>query len=88
MTQNVGKSIFGGMKATLDRVTHDALELSNSERSALAHTLITSIDDQSDEDAERAWDAEIKTRVDDIVSGKVQGVPASEVFSKIKGKHS
>jgi len=34
--------------------------------------------------AEDAWDAEIKRRIDDIDSGRVQGVPAEQVFARAR----
>ena len=75
------------MKATLDRVTHDALELSPQERAALAHSLILSMDEVVDPDVEQSWNAEIERRVGEIRSGKVEGIPASEVFAKLKAKY-
>lgn len=66
------------MKATLDRVTHDALELSPQERAALGHALIVSMDEVVDQ----AWNVEIERRVEEIQSGKVQAVPAPDVFTK------
>jgi hypothetical protein len=35
----------------------------------------------------KSWDAEIEKRVDEIRSGKVKGILASEVFAKIKAKY-
>ena len=76
------------MKATLDRVTHDALEMSPHERAALAHALLVSMDEVVDQEVDQAWNAEIERRVGEIQSGKVQGVPAPDVFTKLKAKYS
>ena len=69
------------MTTTLEKVTHDALDLPQQQRAKLAHTLIVSIDDKTEQDVASAWDAEIKRRVDEIRSGKVKGIPAEEVFA-------
>jgi putative addiction module component (TIGR02574 family) len=37
-----------------------------------------------DADAEGAWDAEIKRRIEDIDSGRVQDVPAEQVFARAR----
>ena len=76
------------MTATLERLTHDALELSTHERAQLAHSLIASMDEEHDADADSAWDAEVERRVEEIRSGKVQGIPAEEVFARLKAKRA
>ena len=38
----------------------------------------------SDPDTEAAWKAEIDRRIEEIQTGKVQGIPAEEVFQKAK----
>ena len=38
----------------------------------------------SDPDTEAAWKAEIHRRIEEIQTGKVQGIPAQEVFEKAK----
>ncbi len=75
------------MTTTLEKVTHDALDLPQQQRAKLAHTLIVSIDDKTEQDVASAWDAEIKRRVDEIRSGKVKGIPAEEVFAKLREKY-
>lgn len=37
-------------------------------------------------DADPAWVAEINRRVDDLESGRVQGVPAADVFHRLRKK--
>lgn len=75
------------MPATLTSITHEALELPPRKRAKLAHTLILSIDPSADQDVASAWDVEIQRRVDDIRSGKVKGIPAREVFARLKSKY-
>ena len=74
------------MPATLERLTQDAMELPQSERARLAHAIIASMDDETDHDASEVWNAEIKNRVEEIRGGKVRGIPAAEVFARLKGK--
>jgi putative addiction module component (TIGR02574 family) len=38
----------------------------------------------SDPETEAAWRAEIDRRLEEIQAGKVQGIPAEEVFAKAK----
>lgn len=75
------------MATTLERLTHDALELSEKERAQLAHNLIASMDGRPDTDAVTAWDAEISRRVMAVREGSVTGIPAAEVFAKLKAKY-
>jgi len=75
------------MTAALKKVTHDALELPRRQRAKLAHALIVSIDAGPDKNVDAAWDAEIDRRVREIRTGKVKGVPAEEVFAKLRAKY-
>lgn len=75
------------MATTLDQITRTALDLPHEQRAKLAHTLIVSIDEAVDDDAPSAWDDEIKRRVDEIRSGQVEGIPATEVFAKLRDKY-
>jgi putative addiction module component (TIGR02574 family) len=56
----------------------DALRLSETERGELAARLIDSLDPTSNEDVEAAWDAEIRERLEDLQTGRVQPIPWSE----------
>jgi putative addiction module component (TIGR02574 family) len=38
----------------------------------------------SDPETDAAWKSEIDRRIDEIQTGKVQGIPAEEVFAKAK----
>jgi putative addiction module component (TIGR02574 family) len=62
--------------------------LSESERAELAHFLIQSLEQGKDEDAEKAWDAELGRRAKEIKSGKAIGEPAEKVFSDLRAKYS
>jgi putative addiction module component (TIGR02574 family) len=78
------------MKVTLEQVAEEALSLSLPDRSALTRILIQTLDPGPAEDAaevEKAWQVEVEKRVDEILSGRIKGIPAEEVFSKIRAKY-
>jgi putative addiction module component (TIGR02574 family) len=56
--------------ATLKRALDLALELPESERAALAHDLLASLDGPADADPQQAWEAEITKRLDELDAGK------------------
>ncbi|HLX71369.1 MAG TPA: addiction module protein [Verrucomicrobiae bacterium] len=77
------------MKVTLEQVTHDASELSLHDREILLARLIRDLDpveEFSSAEIEEAWDKEIARRIEEIESGKVQTVPAEEVFARIQSR--
>ena len=78
------------MKATLEKVAMDALQLPDQERAALAHTLIQSLDPQADEDpaeVEKSWLLEIERRMKDVRAGQTGGRPAEEIFAELRAKY-
>ena len=61
-----------------------ALALPPEARAALAGSLLESLDDEpAEEGVEAAWEAEIKRRIEDIDSGKVQMIPYEEVRRRL-----
>ena len=75
------------MATTLKRLTDDALSLSIRQRAILARVLISSMDRDFQQDIDNAWEAELEKRIQDIRFGKVKGVPAAEVFAKLREKY-
>ena len=72
------------MAAELNRVIHDALELSDSARAALVGLLIESLEGgEPDADVEAAWAAEAERRWQEIESGKVKTIPWEEVRTNL-----
>ena len=59
-----------------------ALALPDKERADLAGSLIDSLDDSVDENAEAAWQAEIVRHLEDVPSGKVKTTSWDEVRQK------
>ncbi len=72
---------------SIEKVTQEALGLPLDERAKLARILIDSIGEGSEEEVSAAWDIELQERVRDIREGKVQGIPAEEVFRKLEAKY-
>ena len=67
----------------------DARTLPLAERERLLAELIRDLqpgNTASPEEIEAAWDAEIARRLEEIDSGKVTGIPAEEVFARLRTK--
>jgi len=61
-----------------------ALALPPEARAALATSLFESLDEEpADQGVEAAWSEEIKRRIEDIDSGKVQMIPYKEVRRRL-----
>ena len=63
-----------------------ALELPETERAALAGSLLDSLEITSDSSVEEAWNDEIARRLREIDSGKVKTVSWAEVRRRISTK--
>ena len=76
------------MSDVAEKLKSELTRLTARERAELAHFLIHSLDDSSDADAEKAWDAELARRAKEIKSGKAIGEPADKVFKDLSEKYS
>ncbi len=74
------------MKRDATDILRDALELPPEARAALAGSLLDSLDQTVDEDAESAWEVEIVTRLKELDEGRVQLVPWVEARRRIAGR--
>ena len=75
------------MSAILNDLKVRALQLTPPDRDELVRALIESIDGEPEgtpEEIAQAWDEEIARRIADFEVGKTKGVPAEEVFAKIR----
>jgi putative addiction module component (TIGR02574 family) len=63
-----------------------ALSLSLEERAQLAHRLLHSLDELSDEENEQLWTQVAERRVQELRSGKVKGIPTEDVLSDVRAK--
>jgi len=72
------------MTPQVSEVLEKALALSTQDRGLLIDRLIKSLDDEpADDGVEQAWADEIKSRVDDIESGKVEMIPGEQVLREL-----
>jgi len=71
------------MKENIDDILKKALRLPPEARAALAGSLIDSLDEPLDLDAESAWEAEIAARIREIDEGKVTPIPWAEARARI-----
>jgi putative addiction module component (TIGR02574 family) len=76
------------MSSTVEKLRSEASSLSTGERAELAHFLIQSLEQGTDDDAEKSWDTELDRRVAEIHSGSAAGIRADEVFRKLRAGQS
>ena len=75
------------MTPQVSEVLEKALTLSTQERGLLIDRLIESLDEgPAEEGVEEAWANEIKRRVDDIRSGKVEMIPGEEIRRRLAAR--
>ena len=74
------------MASLPDEIMDFLFNLPDRERISLAGKLLQSTGRlaESEEAAQAAWDGEIDRRIDDIKSGRVVGVPATEVLKELE----
>ena len=63
-------------------VLSDALSLDLQDRAALAERLLASLDDLTEEEAERLWAVEAERRLEEYRAGKAKAIPADEVHAR------
>lgn len=74
------------MKQNIVEILKEALKLPPEARAALAGTLLDSLDETVDRDAESVWEAEIVMRLKEIDEGKVNLIPWAEARARIAGQ--
>jgi putative addiction module component (TIGR02574 family) len=72
------------MTKPMASVLADALRLDEDARAELAAELIASLDGPADSDAEKAWDAEIESRIAAIEAGTISLEPWEQVRRRIE----
>jgi putative addiction module component (TIGR02574 family) len=73
------------VKNDVSEILKEALKLPLEARAAIAGTLLDSLEEAVDEDAEAAWETEISLRLKEIDEGKVKLVPWAEARRLIAG---
>jgi putative addiction module component (TIGR02574 family) len=74
------------MKENVTEILEKALKLPPEARAAIAGSLLDSLDQTIDDDAESAWEEEIRLRLKDLDEGKVKLVPWAEARRRIDEK--
>ncbi len=74
------------MGSDATKLLEEALKLPTEARAALAGSLIQSLDDEIDEDAEAAWAGEIHRRLEELDTGKAKTIPWSKARRIILGR--
>ncbi len=72
---------------TVQELHSEAMALSASERTSLAHDLILSLDTPAHFELGPEQEREIQRRVQMVREGKAPGRPAENVFADIKAKY-
>tara|TARA_R110002049_G_scaffold42310_2_gene126249 strand:- start:931 stop:1167 length:237 start_codon:yes stop_codon:yes gene_type:complete len=72
------------MPTALEAISHQALVLPPDQRMELARTLIESVEGSDYESPEEAWNDEILQRLQRYREGETQGIPAADVFRKLR----
>jgi putative addiction module component (TIGR02574 family) len=76
------------MTEAAERLKHELGRLSIDDRAELARFLIDSLDNETDPDAEAAWDEELDRRMTEIQSGQAEGEPLDQVLAELRAKYS
>ncbi|MDA1312273.1 MAG: addiction module protein [Acidobacteria bacterium] len=74
------------MASEVNKLLEEALRLPPEARAALASSLMESLDETVDEDAEAEWAKEIQRRIREIESGQVKTVPWALARREILGR--
>ena len=74
------------MNATTHELLESALQLPEHDRADLAASLIESLDESFDADAQTAWAVEVRRRLADLDSGSVKTVPWDQARQVIAGQ--
>ena len=80
----VAERTIPGMTKAAKAVLADALRLREEERAELAAEVLASLDGPADPDAEAAWEAEIRRRIDAIEAGAMEFEPWDAVKQRVE----
>ncbi len=89
MTAFAPSTYTSGMSMNVADVERAMLALDRRDLAAVIHRGLQALDHNTDEPHEEidaAWRDELGKRIDDIQSGKVDSVPAEDVFAHIRAK--
>ena len=72
------------MATALAELEEKVRSLSQSDKAALIRVLIGELDGPPEPGVEQAWIAEAKRRHQELLDGRVKGVPSEQVFENIR----
>ena len=75
------------MSETVEKLKERIEMLTNQERAEIARFVIDSLDQETDDDAEAAWEMELARRMSDIDGGRLVGEPADQVFAELRQRN-
>lgn len=64
----------------------EALQLPLAARAELASQLLESLDDLSEKEIEQLWAAEAERRYAEFKAGRIEAIPADEVFAALRSR--
>lgn len=74
------------MSTDSKQILENALALPESDRADIAASLIRSLDDGQDDDAEALWAAEIRRRIQSVDDGSAKLIPWEDVLTEMRGR--
>jgi len=74
------------MAKTIEDIENEIRSLSTDDRMHLLRDLIADLDGSMDEDVEKAWLEEAERRYKQLKEGKVELIPAEEVFAQARAR--
>jgi putative addiction module component (TIGR02574 family) len=74
------------MSRDVKDIAAEALQLPLEARAELASQLLESLDDLSEKEIEHLWAAEAERRFSEYKAGRVEAIPAEEVFARLRSR--
>jgi putative addiction module component (TIGR02574 family) len=75
------------MTMHFDEIIGAAMTLPPGARAMLANHLLESLDAPNQPSLDEQWAAEAERRVQEIIAGQVQTIPAETVFRELRARH-
>jgi putative addiction module component (TIGR02574 family) len=74
------------MARTISDIEAEIRHLGRADQERLLRTLLEELDGPADINADRAWLDEIQRRSAELDAGHVRGIPADEVFERVRAR--
>ncbi len=75
------------MTETVEHMKAQLNLLSNKDRAELAHYLLATLEPETEDGVDAAWEAEVSRRVAEIRSGRAVGKPADQLFAELREQY-